>query len=305
MFSSVIIPWRKLPSFLGTAHFGVIKVWEWAKEEKVTCPLENINYIWVTHHGTSRVTGTSSYTSATPWQTGQCLELSCEVLWTLLGLWWIGTDQSSLQRAYCDWPVTCSAVVSCRTGLCWHYTCAFCLSDCSNKRFNLQDDLMDVVASIDLSRKTVKRIRINFVFALIYNLIGVPIAAGVWVLPALIGLGSGSRRLQWFTVVWESFHCLYFWLSVRAEFSAWGCCSGIFVSCPPPMLLLLWMCSAHQNNFRIKGLLKEPGPVNGFIAGWAGHATSELQTEILAKINHKSLRIKYWSFKLKSHLLTN
>lgn len=43
----------------------------------------------------------------------------------------------------------------------------------------MKSNLEDVITAIDLSRKTFSRIRLNYVWALGYNLMGIPIAGGV------------------------------------------------------------------------------------------------------------------------------
>lgn len=44
----------------------------------------------------------------------------------------------------------------------------------------MRNNLEDVITAIDLSRKTFNRIRLNYVFAMAYNVIAIPIAAGVF-----------------------------------------------------------------------------------------------------------------------------
>ncbi|KAK7359597.1 hypothetical protein VNO77_01558 [Canavalia gladiata] len=43
----------------------------------------------------------------------------------------------------------------------------------------MRDNLEDVITAIDLSRKTFSRIRLNYVFAMAYNVVAIPVAAGV------------------------------------------------------------------------------------------------------------------------------
>lgn len=92
--------------------------------------------------------------------------------------------------------------------------------------FNSQNDLLDVVGAMSLSKKTVNRIRINFVAATIYNIIGIPIAAG------MLNIISSTFHLHLITFLCRMFHASWPGAHALDGFRCHGsvfCISGLFL----------------------------------------------------------------------------
>lgn len=72
----------------------------------------------------------------------------------------------------------------------------------------MRSSLHDVVVAVDLSRKTLRQIKINYVWALIFNLIAIPLAAGVLYEPFRVMLrpeiAGGAMALSSVAVVVSS-----------------------------------------------------------------------------------------------------
>ncbi|XP_022688418.1 copper-transporting ATPase 1-like [Varroa jacobsoni] len=71
----------------------------------------------------------------------------------------------------------------------------------------IRNDLRDLISAIDLSRKTVHRIRINFVLASVYNIVSIPLAAGMLLPLGLVLLpwvGAGAMAASSLSVLLSS-----------------------------------------------------------------------------------------------------
>jgi P-type Cu+ transporter len=60
----------------------------------------------------------------------------------------------------------------------------------------IRDDIRDVVAAIEIARKTVFKIKQNLVYAFLYNVILIPIAATGLLYPAFAGVAMAASSVS-------------------------------------------------------------------------------------------------------------
>ena len=60
----------------------------------------------------------------------------------------------------------------------------------------IRDDIRDVVTAVEIARKTVSKIRQNLLYAFVYNIILIPVAATGLLYPALAGIAMAASSVS-------------------------------------------------------------------------------------------------------------
>jgi Cu+-exporting ATPase len=60
----------------------------------------------------------------------------------------------------------------------------------------IRDDIRDVVAAVEIARKTVSKIKQNLIYAFVYNVILIPVAATGLLYPAFAGLAMAASSVS-------------------------------------------------------------------------------------------------------------